>query len=344
MAGGHACADFAIPAPGEVTPIADGVLWARFALPFRLNHVNAYFLRDGRGWAVVDTGVNDAATRASWQRLLEGPLRDGLTRIIATHAHPDHVGLAAWLCDTQDIPLHIHPVEHAAATHMRTPAGADILAARRQYLEREGFSPAACLNALHGSSRYADLVAPLPELFQPLDENGLILDAAMWETRFAAGHSPALAMLLDRSRGLFLAADQVLASISPNVGISVFMDEGNPLADFLCSLKQIEADIPSDALVLPGHGVPFYGLHQRTRALRAHHEERLKDLALSCSQKGMSRLSDLLPVFFERDIPPEQTSFALTELRAHLSYLAQGECLESASKERVLRATGSHRT
>ena len=87
------------PAPGQTLEVAPGLLWLRLALPFRLDHVNVYLVEDNAGWAVIDTGIDDAATRAAWEALLADPLRYvALTRILVTHYHPDHIGLAGWLC------------------------------------------------------------------------------------------------------------------------------------------------------------------------------------------------------------------------------------------------------
>ena len=64
------------PAPGEVKTVADGILWFRLPLPYRLDHVNIYFIDDGRGWALVDTGLGNKATLAAWQALLDSVLSD----------------------------------------------------------------------------------------------------------------------------------------------------------------------------------------------------------------------------------------------------------------------------
>ena len=85
------------PPDGGAAEVAPGVLWLRLPLPLRLNHVNAYALRDAEGWTVIDTGFDGAATRAAWEALLAGPMAGSpVTRLIVTHHHPDHIGLAGW--------------------------------------------------------------------------------------------------------------------------------------------------------------------------------------------------------------------------------------------------------
>ena len=88
----------AVPEAGQAVTVAPGVLWLRFRMPFRLDHVNIFAIEDGPGWAVVDTGLGNEETRAAWEAALAGPLGGRpVTRVIATHAHPDHVGCAGWL-------------------------------------------------------------------------------------------------------------------------------------------------------------------------------------------------------------------------------------------------------
>src|SRR5688572_1001713 len=96
----------ASPGAGEARAIASGILWLRLPLPFRLDHINVYLIEDQDGWAVLDTGIGNDQTRAIWQNLIAGPLRNHrLTRLIVTHFHPDHIGLAGWLSERFDLPL-----------------------------------------------------------------------------------------------------------------------------------------------------------------------------------------------------------------------------------------------
>jgi glyoxylase-like metal-dependent hydrolase (beta-lactamase superfamily II) len=92
-----------LPPPGGAIELAPGIKWLRMALPFALNHINLWLLRDrldGRdGWTVIDTCIDHPESRADWERLFAAEL-DGLPilRVLVTHMHPDHVGLVHWLC------------------------------------------------------------------------------------------------------------------------------------------------------------------------------------------------------------------------------------------------------
>ncbi len=85
------------PEPGGFRQVDDGLLWIRLPLPMALDHVNVYALRDPQGWTIVDTGLSSRKTKALWQSLIDGPLAGApIWRVILTHHHPDHVGLAGW--------------------------------------------------------------------------------------------------------------------------------------------------------------------------------------------------------------------------------------------------------
>ena len=100
------------PAAGQVLDVADGVRWLRMALPFALDHINLWLLRDhfdGRdGWTVVDTCIDHPDARAAWEGVFQHHL-DGLpiVGVVITHMHPDHIGLAHWLCERWQVPMWI---------------------------------------------------------------------------------------------------------------------------------------------------------------------------------------------------------------------------------------------
>src|SRR4051794_36859929 len=120
------CRGTVTPEPGRAIEVAPGVLWARMALPFALNHINVWLLRDSllgeggapaqEGWSIVDCGIDDAATRASWEALFANAL-GGLPvlRVIVTHMHPDHIGSAHWLCERWNARLWISATDFGIA-------------------------------------------------------------------------------------------------------------------------------------------------------------------------------------------------------------------------------------
>ena len=94
------------PAHGEATEVAPGVLWIRLPLPMALDHVNIYALDEGDSWTIVDTGIHSKRSVALWEQVLAGPLRGRpVSRVILTHHHPDHIGMAGWLMARFDAEL-----------------------------------------------------------------------------------------------------------------------------------------------------------------------------------------------------------------------------------------------
>src|SRR5262249_33151328 len=89
----------AAPQPGQARSVAPGVLWMRLPLPMTaLNHINVWAIEDGDAWTLVDTGMHTSEAVAGWQGVLAGALAGrSVRRVICTHMHPDHVGLAGWL-------------------------------------------------------------------------------------------------------------------------------------------------------------------------------------------------------------------------------------------------------
>src|SRR3569623_2994681 len=127
-------------------------------------------------------------------------------------------------------------------------------------------------------------------------------------------------MLYAEADGLFFAADQVLAKITPNVSVWAVDPDGDPLALYLRSLRALKAQVKPDVLVLPGHQLPFYGLHTRADELIAHHEVRC-DMILSACKGAPHSAAELVPVLFAKALDPHQMSFAFSETQAHINYL-----------------------
>jgi glyoxylase-like metal-dependent hydrolase (beta-lactamase superfamily II) len=319
------------PQPGEMVDIAPGIRWLRLALPFALDHVNIYLIDDGDGWAVVDTGVADARTRIVWADLLRDKL-DGrpLTRLILTHFHPDHLGLAGWMTGELGLELHMTPGEYRAgrnAGRLLDDAGR---VAHRAFFTRHGLDTPTIDAAMGRGTAYMRMTTGLPEAFKPLIAGETLrLGGRDFEIYTGGGHAPEQAMLLNRADHLFLAADQVLARISPNIGVWPTEPDSNPLKAYLTSLAALRQQIPDNVFALPAHNLPFYGLHHRIEALQRHHEARCNDIIAACTRP--STTAEVLPVLFPRLLDAHQIGFAFGEVLAHINYLVGTGALASAT-------------
>ncbi|RDV01983.1 MBL fold metallo-hydrolase [Undibacter mobilis] len=328
-----------VPAAGEVVAIAPGILWARIPLPFRLNHVNIYLIEDDGGWAVVDTGIADERTRGAWRALLAGPLAGKrLTKLIVTHFHPDHIGLAGWLCQEFGIPLLTSQTSYLGCVNISLSQAALEAKPYRDFYLRHGMADEAATLVSTQGQKYLRMVTPLPLTFMRLVAGDTLhLGGRSFAVLSGNGHAPEQTMLYCSEDNIFLAADQVLAKITPNVSVSVVEPEGDPLRLYLRSLKAIVQDVQPDALVLPGHQLPFRGLHLRCEEIASHHAERCSLILEACRVLPRS-VAELVPVIFSRNLDAHQMSFAFSEAHAHVNYmLRRGELVWEETRGKVRR-------
>jgi glyoxylase-like metal-dependent hydrolase (beta-lactamase superfamily II) len=318
------------PAPGRTIEVAPGIMWARLALPFLLDHVDIYFIDDGHGWALIDTGLGNAATKLAWQPLLDGLLRERpLTRIIATHFHPDHVGAAGFLLQRFDVPLYMSATEYLQSLNIHLNPGAlEAEHYRRFYLDH-GLDAATTQRVVTSGHGYLKLTSGLPPTYLRVVAGDILrIGGRAFEVLTGGGHSPEEVMLLCRADKLFFAADQVLAKISPNVSVVAVDPEGDPLGHYLRSLTALRKQIGDDVLVLPGHNLPFYGLHTRIDELIGHHEARCDRILQACRLAPKSA-AELVPFVFTRELDPHQMGFAFSEVLAHVNYMLRQGTLKS---------------
>ena len=318
--------DLTPPPPGTVTQLAPGLFWACMPLPFRLNHVNIWLLRGDDGWTAIDAGCDTPTIRAAWEDLLSGPL-DGqpLARLIATHGHVDHTGLAGWLCRRFDAPLVGTFAEWIWARLSHTRDVPEARQAHLDFLHRHGASPEIAEAMSSGRERYMDLATDLPGALQEIRDGQLVtFGGREWRVIVTRGHANEHSSFYCAADNILIAGDHVLPRITPVIAVFEMAPDGDPLADFLESFQQF-AGIPDDVLVLPSHGLPYRGLHRRIAQLRAHHADRL-DHTLQLVNEPCSAI-DLAGALFPRVDGSENLAFALSETLAHLNYLVNTDRL-----------------
>ena len=314
-----------LPPPGDALEVAPGLLWLRMPLPFALNHINLWLLRDERegrrGWTSVDCGVATEATRAHWEQVLAGAAGgEPLLRVMATHCHPDHVGLSDWLCAKSGAALWMTAGEYSFARMMSGALPGVDGSAAIPHFQRHGLADPELVERL-GERRnyYPSLVPAVPQAYtRLLDGDRVDIGGRAWTVIAGFGHSPEHASLYCEALKVLISGDMVLPRISTNVSVFAIEPEGNPLQLYLDSLRRF-ADLPADTLVLPSHGKPFRGLHVRIAQLQEHHKERLAEVVSACSQPMSA--ADIVPIMFKRPLDVHQLTFALGEALAHLHKL-----------------------
>ncbi len=321
--------DDTLPDVGSTFEVMPGVKWLRMGLPFALNHINLWLLADEfegengtvRGWTVIDCGISNDATRAAWESVFATQL-EGLpiVRVIATHCHPDHVGLADWICSRWNVPLWMTTGEYTFARMMSAALPGSDGTSMFPFFKRHGLADPQMLAELEGRrSYYPTLVPSVPTSYIRMhDTQSFRIGGHAWRVITGFGHAPEHAALYCADLNLLISGDMVLPRISTNVSVFAVEPESNPVQQYLDSLLKYK-DLPEDTLVLPSHGKPFRGLHTRIQQLFDHHAARLEEVLKACVTPQSA--ADIVPIMFVRKLDSHQLSFALGEALAHLHKL-----------------------
>ena len=311
------------PAPGLAVVIAPGIRWLRMPLPFALDHINLWLLEEAEGWTLVDTGYGNETTRGLWERHIEGTLAGKpIARIVATHCHPDHLGNAAWLADRFDCRVTMTHGEFMAAHAIIDERAAHAPADTCELFRLHGMSEPDVAALLARGNMYRRGVPAAPASFDRMQGDDVITAGGQqWRVIAGHGHSSEHAALFASAHDVLISGDMLLPKISTNVAVWPSDPNGDPLGRFLRSLTSFET-LPASTLVLPSHGLPFRGIPLRVAQLRAHHEERLAELAgaIAAASAPLSA-ADAVPVLFRRELDIQQRFFAMGEAIAHLNHL-----------------------
>ncbi len=321
----------ALPAEGATLEVAPGVRWVRMGLPFALDHINLWLLRDRQpdadgalvdGWTIVDCCIDSAATRAQWEQVFANCL-EGLPilRVIVTHMHPDHIGLAHWLCERWNVRLWISATDYnVARVAVYDPQGFGGEAGADFYALHGAQDPSFLAHVRGRASYFPTLVPALPARFYRLMDGDILnIGGRAWRCISGYGHAPEHMALFCAELTTLISGDMVLPRISTNVSVHASEPEANPLRLFLDSLMRY-LDLPESTLVLPSHGKPFTGLATRITQLQDHHRERLEEILQAAGDHALSA-ADTLPILFKRKLDTHQMTFAMGEALAHLHYL-----------------------
>jgi len=335
------------PAAGASLEIVPGLRWLRMPLPFALDHINLWLLQDGPGWTIVDCGIGTELTKGLWEQIFaaypagetsgaRAPQAFQATRVLVTHYHPDHAGLAHWLCERFGVTLWMSQAEYLTAHAIRENLAGYTPDNLLGMYRRNGL-PDEDLNkmSLRGN-RYRLAVPEFPQNYRRiLDGDEVRIGGRDWRVIMGYGHAPEHAALYSPGLGVLISGDMVLPKISTNISVWSIDPDGNPLKQFLESLRRY-AGLPSDTLVLPSHGLPFRGLRERVEQLEEHHRQHFEELYEAC-ERPLSAF-EAIPSLFQRELDTHQLFFAMGEAMAHLHCLYyQGSLKRQTGADGVIR-------
>ncbi|MFT5540885.1 MAG: glyoxylase-like metal-dependent hydrolase (beta-lactamase superfamily II) [Glaciecola sp.] len=314
--------DVPIPEPGSVQKLTPDILWLRMPLPFDLDHINLYLLEDGEhGYALIDTGIGTRRVEELWDELL-AKLNKPITKVIVTHMHPDHIGMAGYLVEKFRVPMYMSHSEYFVGRALSAGGRGASDWQDDEYLVRCGMSSEYVATAKQNRKEnkgVGQVIRPIPLQYERLQEGDSInIGEGQWQVIIGRGHSPEHVCLYSEEREILISGDHVLPGISPNIGVYSTEPNANSLAQYLSTLPQF-LELSENALVLPSHKQPFHGLHTRVNELIEHHHLHLDNLREFCHQG--KTINDCLPVLFKRKLNSHNMFFAIAEAFSHLNYL-----------------------
>jgi glyoxylase-like metal-dependent hydrolase (beta-lactamase superfamily II) len=324
------------PETGTCIEVIAGVYWVRMRLPFQLNHINLWLLADGDGWTVVDTGVRDEPTAQAWTELFDTVmLGKPVKRVIVTHLHPDHVGMAGWLVRRFGCMLWMSRTDYLLCRNLCFDTGLEAPEEGIRFYKAAGFPEDALEQYRTRFGGFGKGVYRLPNSYHRIiDGDRIEIGDYTWEVVVGRGHAPEHVCLWCKEAGVFISGDQILPRISSNVSLFPTEPDANPLQDWLDSCAQLEALVADDVLILPSHNEPFRGARMRLRELIEGHETSLSALHSLCREP--KRAVDCFPALFRSRITAGNFGMATGESLAHLSCLvARGQMERERDKDGV---------
>jgi len=311
-----------VPEPGEALQVAAGLLWLRMRLPMpALNHINVWALEDGPGWTLVDTGMQTPDTVVDWQQAFSGALAGRpVGRVICTHMHPDHVGMAGWLTRHYDCRLWMTRLEYVTCRMLVADTGREAPADGVHFYRAAGWDEAALEHYRARFGGFGKAVHALPDSYRRVvDGEELAIGGRTWQAVVGRGHSPEHLCLHCPEDRLLISGDQVLPRITSNVSVFPTEPDADPLSEWLGSLAAIKERVSDDVLILPSHNEPFRGLHARLDDLIEGHEQRLARLLAELVTP--KRAVDVFGLLFRRRVGIDMLTMATGESIAHLNCL-----------------------
>lgn len=313
------------PEPGETIEVAPGIHWVRLPLPFQLNHINVWAIEDGDGLSIIDTGINSVDVQGLWQSVWKSLGDRPVKRVFVTHLHPDHVGLAGWICEKFSAPLLMSRTDYLLCRTLVMDTGQPAPEEGVAFYAAAGWSPASLDVYKKRFGGFGAGVYKLPQSYIRLIEGQeYLIGKHKWRVVVGRGHAPEHACLWCPDLGVMISGDQILPRISSNISVFPTEPEANPLQEWLDSCKSLRTSIPDETLILPSHNEPFFGVRTRMTQLIDDHESGMQKILELCVEP--KRAVSVFPALFRTKITAGNYGMATGESLAHLNcLLARGK-------------------
>lgn len=312
--------------------VAEGFYWLRIPMPIALDHINVYLLEDADtdSWWLVDTGMHLEATKTLWRAVHRHPLLRGrpIRRLVCTHHHYDHAGLAQWMNEEWGVELMMSRTEYLTMRATYAPFPAVTPPAFSRFCRSLGME-ADMQDKVANALRQDPFVPQAAGSYTRLQAGQrLRIGGRSWYVLLGAGHCPEHVCLYcpdiappqEAPQPALLAGDQLIARISSNVSVSPSEPAANPLQDWIDSLHLLQ-HLPAATLVLPSHQNVFSGVRERAAELLEHHRLQLQYMCRFVAEHGTVSACAVLQALFPRLRKPIDVLLALGEVAAHLNWL-----------------------
>jgi glyoxylase-like metal-dependent hydrolase (beta-lactamase superfamily II) len=298
------------------TKVSHGIQ-VRVSLPFPLKWVNSYLIEGDDGYTIIDPGLNTGKSVDFWQAVLKElniQLAD-INKIVLTHHHPDHYGLAGWFQEHSKAPVLLSAKGYEQVLRFWGDQR-DMSKAFSDLFEQHGME-AVFQQEIYGHMEdFVEMVSPAPDIQIISPGEQITLGNTQYDMVETHGHAYGHLSFYHKEEFVIFCGDQVLPQISPNVSLLPGIDD-NPLASFLISLKAMtELEVK---WAYPGHREPFDSFNERAQALINHHLDRLK--AMTDKLVKPMTAYELCKDYFGQKLSVHQLRFAMSETLAHLVYL-----------------------
>ncbi|MCF2937342.1 MBL fold metallo-hydrolase [Paenibacillus alkaliterrae] len=323
-----------ITAPTVIWP--EGWIQVKVPVPFSLKWVNSYLIPEEAGYTLIDPGLRTDEAIEVWnEALIKHNLQwTDMTRILLTHQHPDHYGLAGYVQERSGAPVFMTRGAHAYAVRL-WGEGSDFSTVLQSLYEEHGM-PGELREAIgENLETFVDMVSPQPEVTYFDAGSHIEIGGLSWLLIDAPGHAKGQLCFYQKERKWMVCGDQVLPHITPNVSV-VPGEDGDPLKAFLDSLQEL--GLFEVKLAFPGHRDPFTDFEGRITELQQHHMRRLDRMAAMLAEEPRTAYGMCEVLFGSRlNGNAHQLRFAMSETLAHLVYLERRGRITSEISEGVRR-------